>query len=247
MARPWYPKYPDDYARKTAHLSFAEHGAYGLLMDQYYRTAEPLPGDLDALFRITRGKGAAERKALASVVEQFFDARGGRLHLARADEELARARDIHEKRVKGGKCSAHARAHVGTPEPTDGQVRARAIQSQSHTKEASASLGRKNGTRWAESRAVPPEWIADFLTGPHGVGWSTDALRREAVKFENFWTAKTGAAATKLNWKRTFENWCLNAKGQPNGKGQPGAIARIAAKVNAARAEQAGRADIREA
>ena len=137
-----------------------------------------------------------------------------------------------------------------TSEPSRANVtRTEQIQTQdTEQKDKPTGLsGRKNGTRWPENQSVPSEWVAEFLVGPHGIGWSTDALRREAVKFENFWTAKTGSAATKLNWKRMFENWCLNAKGQPNGKGQPGAIARIAAKVHAARAEQAGRADIREA
>ena len=258
MARPWYPKYPDDYARKTAHLSFAEHGAYGLLMDHYYRTGSPLPNDHDALFRICRGRGEAERRALHRVVNTFFDIDGDVLRLPRADEEIARAQDIHEKRVKGGKCSAHARTHV----EHKGAVRARAIQphpqEQPQESESATVLefvgspsGKpktNRGTRWPENRAVPPEWIADFLTGPHGVGWSTDALRRQAVMFENYWSAKTGAAATKTNWQRTFDNWCLNAKVNPNGirPGTTGAFTRLAGKIDAARQDEAGRSDVHE-
>jgi hypothetical protein len=33
----------------------------------------------------------------------------------------------------------------------------------------------------------------------------------ELAKFRNYWTSKTGAGATKLNWDRTFQNWMLNA------------------------------------
>ncbi|AUD03456.1 DUF1376 domain-containing protein [Spirosoma pollinicola] len=37
--RHWYPRYPGDYARKTAHLSLTEDGAYTKLMDWYYTVA----------------------------------------------------------------------------------------------------------------------------------------------------------------------------------------------------------------
>ena len=33
----------------------------------------------------------------------------------------------------------------------------------------------------------------------------------EAQKFRNYWTAKTGAGATKRDWSATWRNWILNA------------------------------------
>lgn len=35
--------------------------------------------------------------------------------------------------------------------------------------------------------------------------------KRETEKFINYWTAKTGQAATKLDWPATWRNWMLGA------------------------------------
>jgi hypothetical protein len=43
-------------------------------------------------------------------------------------------------------------------------------------------------------------------------------LRAEALKFANYWASKSGGSATKLDWKRTWLNWCLTAKGTENGR-----------------------------
>jgi hypothetical protein len=40
----------------------------------------------------------------------------------------------------------------------------------------------------------------------------------EATKFRNYWTAKAGRDATKLDWARTWQNWILNATGGRYGK-----------------------------
>lgn len=33
---------------------------------------------------------------------------------------------------------------------------------------------------------------------------------REAEKFRNYWAARSGAGATKLDWPATWRNWCLS-------------------------------------
>lgn len=33
-----------------------------------------------------------------------------------------------------------------------------------------------------------------------------------ALTFRNYWTSKTGAGATKLNWERTWQNWCVHER-----------------------------------
>jgi hypothetical protein len=35
--------------------------------------------------------------------------------------------------------------------------------------------------------------------------------RRETEKFINYWTAKSGRDATKLDWVLTWKNWIINA------------------------------------
>lgn len=42
----------------------------------------------------------------------------------------------------------------------------------------------------------------------------------ETEKFANYWRAKTGKDATKLDWRLTWNNWILSARSVGNGKNQ---------------------------
>jgi hypothetical protein len=64
----------------------------------------------------------------------------------------------------------------------------------------------------------------DFKPTADMVKWARERCpnvdgRRETEKFINYWTAKSGQAATKLDWVRTWQNWMLSAAER-----QPGAL-----------------------
>jgi hypothetical protein len=46
-------------------------------------------------------------------------------------------------------------------------------------------------------------------------------LRAEHAKFTDYWTAKTGRDATKLDWDATWRNWIRNAKPTKPANGKP--------------------------
>ncbi len=100
---PWYKRYPGDYLRDTAHLSLAEDGAYGRLLDHYYSTSAPLPPDTVALYRICRAMDDAERRAVDGVLRQFFALRSDGHHNKRADKEIAARAADHEGRSLGAR------------------------------------------------------------------------------------------------------------------------------------------------
>lgn len=73
-------------------------------------------------------------------------------------------------------------------------------------KASPSSVPRKRGTR------IPD----DFSATPAMVAWARDRCphvdwRLETEKFVNYWRAKTGKDATKLDWEATWRNWMLNA------------------------------------
>ena len=72
---------------------------------------------------------------------------------------------------------------------------------------AASSSPRKRATRLQEDFTVTPEmrlWAASK---------APDAdLNTETEKFINYWVAKSGKDATKLDWTATWRNWILNAK-----------------------------------
>lgn len=56
----------------------------------------------------------------------------------------------------------------------------------------------------------------DFTAAPEMVAWARDRVpnvdgRVETEKFINYWQAKTGKDATKLDWEATWRNWMLTA------------------------------------
>ena len=97
MSDSWYARYPGDYGRDTAHLSMIEHGAYGLLLDHYYSTAAPLCADVAALYRVCRAFDQSERDAVDRVLSQFFEFRSDGYHNTRADRELVKRLEHHER------------------------------------------------------------------------------------------------------------------------------------------------------
>jgi hypothetical protein len=72
---------------------------------------------------------------------------------------------------------------------------------------------KQKGSRWPADAIVPDQWIADGVDYRRDNGHSPIDLRAEALKFANYWASKSGGGATKLDWKRTWLNWCLTAKG----------------------------------
>jgi len=130
MTNAWYPHYPGDYARDTGHLSMVQHGAYRLLLDHYYATGAPLPADFPVLYRLCRAFSREERKAVDFVLSNFFGLQPDGYHNKRADIELAKAHDLHERRSRGGQKTAEKRwranssatssatsSMVGNPQP----------------------------------------------------------------------------------------------------------------------------------
>ena len=68
-----------------------------------------------------------------------------------------------------------------------------------------------------------------------GRGLSQRELATEAEKFKNYWTAKSGASATKHDWGATWRNWILNLMERRN-HGHPG----YSGKVGVARRQTTG-------
>jgi len=98
MSRPWMPLYVADYLRDTRRLTAAEHGAYLLLIMEYW-TSGALPDDDKQLCRIACMSAGEWRRARPNI-EGFFQA--GWKH-KRIDAELAKSAEISSKRSASAK------------------------------------------------------------------------------------------------------------------------------------------------
>lgn len=101
------------------------------------------------------------------------------------------------------------------------------------TTEAKASVPRKRGKRIPDDFAITEEMREWGRTNCPTVDG-----QQETTKFINYWQAKAGRDATKLDWVATWRNWMLNAKER-----QP--AAKPDATENARRIMQMGR-DLQE-
>lgn len=90
----WYKHYLGDYARKTAHLSVTEHGAYRLLIDHYYSLRHPLPNDFAYLCRVARCHSRYEKSCLRTVLTTYFEIINHQVTNARIDEEILKYQRI---------------------------------------------------------------------------------------------------------------------------------------------------------
>ena len=71
---------------------------------------------------------------------------------------------------------------------------------------ADAPPARKRATRIPDSFTPSPEMLAWARQECPGVD-----LKRETEKFVNYWIAKSGSGAAKLDWAATWRNWVIKA------------------------------------
>ena len=100
----WMPLYIGDYLRKTMRLTAEQHGAYLLLIMDYWQNG-PAPDNDVVLSQIARLTPDAWSNA-RSILEQYFDVRDGHWYHNRLEEELAEA----SRRKGGAKAKAAAAA-----------------------------------------------------------------------------------------------------------------------------------------
>lgn len=103
----FYKRYVGDIQRDTGHLSLAEFGAYDRLLDHYYATEHALPSDLDACCRISRAMSKDERKAVISILNQYFKLTDKGYEQKRAEKEITEAQpamvSARLNGIKGGR------------------------------------------------------------------------------------------------------------------------------------------------
>ena len=104
MSRPWFPFYVADYRGDTARLSTLEHGAYLLLILEYWDKGG-LPDDDEELAYIV-GVDTAAWAAIRPKLRRFF--RDGWRH-KRIDEEIQKAETAYERRAYAGRRSGASR------------------------------------------------------------------------------------------------------------------------------------------
>lgn len=157
-ALPYMPLFVADYLADTAHLSPIQHGAYMLLIMNYWQRGGPLPNDDARLSRII-GMSVRNWQQIKGPIIEFFETgigSGAELRHGRIDIELSRVASKSLKSKKAAQASVQRRfgERLTPAEPTEAQA---------HTVVPLANAnGASDQIFWANAKAfVAPETKGD--------------------------------------------------------------------------------------
>jgi len=159
----WMPLYIGDYLRDTGRLTAAEHGAYLLLIMDYWVNGPP-PDDDRQLATIARTPLPLWRRDRRGILQKYFTIQGHRWVHKRIEIERARASELSEKKRRGGLASAEARrSQKGTAQPEHrsehrSQRVRDSVRAPLHLQESSLPphRGRENSLSPARTRETTP-------------------------------------------------------------------------------------------
>lgn len=98
----YYPHHVGDYMTATAHLTWLEDCAYRRLLDSYYVREQPFPVDIAQVCRLVRAAGKDERKAVETVLKEFFQLTELGWHHGRCEREIEKAKVSAERSKNNG-------------------------------------------------------------------------------------------------------------------------------------------------
>ena len=195
----FYPHHIGDFLKDTSSLTPEESYYYLRLIWLYYDTEKPLPDDISSLaFKIgARGKEDCVR----NLVQIYF----------RYDSDLkshTHQRIEAEIRKYQGKAASAKRANqIRWASEKDVKSDLKSDADQIPTKNQEPRIRERRATR------LPADWepsdqLIEFMKKER-----PDLTPRTTVmRFMNYWQAKAGRDATKLDWNKTFMSWILNEK-----------------------------------
>lgn len=202
----YYEHHIGDYAAATVHLSWDEDMAYTRLLRSYYHHEKGIPHGQE--YRLARATTAAQRKAVDSVLREFFSLEGDTFKQKRADEEISRFQD---KQLKA-KASANARwsqcernANASNSDLPDKHANALRTQCEGNAPSLQSPVTSHQPRSKASGKTPRPEDVTPGV-------WDDWVAHRKAKKATVTDTVVSGAReeATKagMNLEAFLKVWC---------------------------------------
>ena len=117
----FYPHHIGDYLTATAHLSWCEDCAYRRLLDVYYSRERAIPADIAQACRLVRATSKDERKAVETVLTEFFTQTADGWRHGRCDAEIVKAAEAAERARANGKKGGRPPKQEPTANPEETQ------------------------------------------------------------------------------------------------------------------------------
>lgn len=217
-ALPYMQLYVADYLADTMHLTTEEHGAYLLLIFNYWQTGKPIP--VSRLARITRLSNERWTDVERSLGE-FFNERDNEWIHDRIERDLEAVRATQEQRIAAGKASAEARKQSAKSRP----AKARNARSTPVEFPLNENSTNKEEKRREEIKETPPPHAQDEFDSRTKFAmtedWEPDAKSFAAVltfnglagqvfeqdqflEFKSFWIASPDEHRTHAKWEHAL-------------------------------------------
>lgn len=216
---PYMPLWVADFLAKTTDLDARETGAYMLLIMSLWTHGGTLPNDQKKLQRIARC--GREWPRVWAAIERYFTVSDEAVTQPRVTEELQKVNAKREVNAhngaRGGRAKALKNKDAGLANATNSlkQPEPEPDIKEEETNVSSKKKPPKRGRRLSEDWVLPSTWGQWAIEQ----GLDENTIRNEAAKFRDYWTAKAGQAACKVDWQATWRNWIRKWKedhGKPN-------------------------------
>lgn len=229
-ALPYMQLYVADYLADTMHLTTEEHGAYLLLIFNYWQTGKPIP--VSRLARITRLSNERWTDVERSLSE-FFNERSNEWVHDRIERDLEAVRATQEQRIAAGKASAEARkqaAKARKPRGTNARstpVEVPLNENPTNIEEKRRDTDKEIHTHIAQEKfSLHDSWEPDPRTFTAVLARNGMANQKfhpdQLLEFRSYWISRPSDHKTQGQWehalaqqlKRQFR--IQQAEGKPN-------------------------------
>lgn len=165
-------------------------------------------------------KFVAERviEAWESRLERQADRDADRERLKRWREAKRKRRETANETPDETRFTSPHETRFDTPDETRTKRLREDRTGEDRTGKEPVEEARKRATRLPSDFVVPHEWRGDARKSRERNHLPPVDLNLEAEKFTNFWLSKPGQQGAKLDWRKTWINWALNATGASDGK-----------------------------
>lgn len=161
MSLHWYAHHLGDYSKDTRHLTMLEHGAYRLLLDQYYTIGGPIKDERKSIYRICQARTPQERAAVDKILDQFFILDEHSFwNNNRATAEISKQKKISDLRKKAG-ANAHANKKQ-TVVLNDGNLQP-TTYNQLDTNVSNKGFSKKKGNGYAENKPTGSSTVEELI------------------------------------------------------------------------------------
>ncbi|WP_406873309.1 DUF1376 domain-containing protein [Aminobacter sp. P9b] len=208
---PYVQWYQDDFVGGVRGMRAHEIGVYTMLLMEMYARGKALDLSESRLARLC----GIDKRAFATILQMLID-EGKIIRLAcglwndRCENAFKSRAKMLKTNSEAGKASAGKRNKIkGAPERPFNE-RSTVVQPSSEAqkeKEETNVSSKKQGSRLPEDWTLPKAW--DDLAVEQGL--SEFEIKREAVKFRNYWVGVAGQKGVKRDWKGTWQNWVIKA------------------------------------